>query len=116
MLAYIIDDDEIFAECLARYLPEDFEVRKFRNVIEAISAMDEEMPDIVFLDVLLDGPDGFTLLNEMASYSDTAKVPIAIVSSLEIADSAELKDYGVIKVLNKAEMTPESVKECLELM
>ena len=112
MLAYIVDDDKLFAECLARYLPDDYSVQYFSNVIDTINAMNSAVPDVIFLDVLLDGPDGFTLLNEMASYSDTGRVPIIIVSSLSIAPSG-LENYGVIAVLNKADLTPESVVECL---
>ncbi|MBR2659547.1 response regulator [Candidatus Saccharibacteria bacterium] len=113
MLVYIIDDDKIFAECLERFLRvaekdmTQFIVKHFSNVIDAVAEMNGEVPDVVFLDILLDGPDGFTLLNEMASYDDTARVPIVIVSSLDIR--RDLKDYGVVAVLDKATMTPEEV-------
>lgn len=115
MLVYIIDDDEVFADCLERLISGSARkplIKRFSNVISAINSMNDEVPDIIFLDILLDGPDGFTLLNEMASYSDTEKVPIVIVSSLDIKEDG-LDDYGVVAVLNKAEMTPESVKKCL---
>ena len=112
MLVYIVDDDELFTECLERYLS-DCEVRRFTNVIDTINEMNDEVPDMIFLDVLLDGPDGFTLLNEMASYSDTGKVPIVIVSSIEISPVG-LENYGVVAVINKAELTPESVRKCLD--
>ncbi|MBR2989677.1 response regulator [Candidatus Saccharibacteria bacterium] len=113
MLVYIIDDDKIFAECLERFLRvaekdmSQFIVKHFSNVIDAVAEMNGEVPDVVFLDILLDGPDGFTLLNEMASYDDTARVSIVIVSSLDIR--RDLKDYGVVAVLDKATMTPEEV-------
>ena len=85
--------------------------KHFSNVIDAVAEMNEDVPDVIFLDVLLDGPDGFTLLNEMASYDDTARVPIVIVSSLDIRQ--DLKDYGVVAVLDKATMTPEDVAVAL---
>ena len=117
MLAYIIDDDKIFAECLERFLRAaakdvpQLMTKHFSNVIDAVAEMNEDVPDVIFLDVLLDGPDGFTLLNEMASYDDTARVPIVIVSSLDIRQ--DLKDYGVVAVLDKATMTPEDVAVAL---
>ena len=118
MLAYIIDDDKLFAECLERFLRAAvkdmprFVVKHFSNVIDAVAEMNGEVPDVIFLDVLLDGPDGFTLLNEMASYDDTARVPIVIVSSLDIRQ--DLKDYGVVAVLDKTTMTPKEVSTVLE--
>jgi CheY-like chemotaxis protein len=74
-----------------------------------MSAIDEELPKLIFLDILLDGPDGFTFLNELASYSDTAKIPIIIVSSIDISGK-DLSSYGVVKIVNKEKMTPAEIK------
>ena len=108
---YIIDDDREFAECVAQMICEfcNAKVRIFGNGIEAMAAMEDGLPELIFLDVLLDGPDGFTFLNEMASYTDTEKVPIVIMSSLNLG--RDLSNYGVVRVLNKAEMTPKDIKE-----
>lgn len=106
----VIDDDVEMAECVrkaAKAAGTD-DVKIFRNGIEAIAAIDEEMPKLIFLDVLLDGPDGFTFLNEMASYEDTAKVPIVLMTSLDTSEM-ELESYGVVEKLNKSVMTPEDI-------
>ena len=68
---------------------------------------------MVFLDILLDGPDGFTFLNEMASYTDTAKVPIVVVTSLDLAGN-DLTSYGVVGVLQKDRMVPREIREYAE--
>lgn len=108
-MIYIIDDDEIMAECLARNCKKE-NTRIFSNVYEAINAIDDDFPDLIFLDILLDGADGFTLINELASYSDTAKIPIVIVSSLDLRDK-DLSNYGIVGVLNKSNMTPKEVRD-----
>jgi len=105
----IIDDDRVMAECVARFA-HPAQARIFSNAIAAMDAIDQQIPDLIFLDILLDGPDGFTFLNELASYSDTAKIPIVVVSSLKIP--TDLSSYNVIKVLDKSTMTPEDIK-CL---
>ena len=107
-MIFIIDDDEIMASCLARYVRPE-KTRWFSNTIEAINALDDDFPDLILLDVLLDGPDGFTLLNELVSYEDTAKIPVVLVSSLNF-DNVDLSVYGVRAILDKGTMTPESVK------
>ncbi|MBQ3271164.1 response regulator [Candidatus Saccharibacteria bacterium] len=114
-MVYIIDDDRDFAECVARMLRKfsGSKVEIFSNGIEATMAMNDGVPDLIFLDVLLDGPDGFTFLNEMASYSDTERIPIVIMSSLNL-QKKNLESYGVVRVLNKAEMVPGDVKEIVE--
>ena len=65
-------------------------------------------PSVIILDVLLTGPDGFTFLNEIASYSDLSNIPIIIVSSLNFPMQT-LESYNVKKILNKATMTPQDL-------
>ncbi len=107
-MIFIIEDDLIMAKCIRNACGVD--ARIFSNAIEAMSELDEEMPDLIFLDILLTGPDGFTFLNEMISYSDTAKIPIVIVSSLDFGGK-DLSTYGVVGILNKDTMTPDDIKE-----
>ena len=107
-MIYIIDDDSVYAECIARYLRPE-KTRIFANAIDAIQNIDADAPRLIFLDILLDGPDGFTFLHELASYESTAHIPVVIITSLSLDPSA-LREYGVVKVLNKATLTPEEVK------
>ena len=107
-MIFVVDDDEIMAECVVRAC-NGREVRIFSNAIEAMNMISEgEIPELIFLDVLLDGPNGFTLLNELVSYTDTAKIPAVIVSSLNFRGE-DLAAYGVVGVLEKEKMRPEDV-------
>lgn len=108
-MIFIVDDDELMAECLERYC-DGRKTKIFSNAIEAMSAIDDEKPSLIFLDILLDGPDGFTFLHELASYEDTARIPVVIVSSLDLS-KYDLSIYGVKGILNKDSMTPQEVKK-----
>lgn len=109
-MIFVIDDNKIMAECISRAF-DDYNVHIFNNAITAMEAIGEnQVPELIFLDILLDGPDGFTFLNELVSYTDTAKIPIVIVSSLDLDDS-DLSAYGVIGVLKKDTMLPEDIKK-----
>lgn len=111
-MIYIIDDDRIMAEYIKRASKTDAKI--FSNAIEAMTDISNgELPELIFLDILLDGPDGFTFLNELVSYDDTRKIPIVIVSSLDFKDR-DLTDYGVVGVLNKDEMLPEEIRRYVE--
>lgn len=109
-LAYVIEDNEIMSELMARYLRGITEVKTFNDVISAIANISNDRPDMIFLDVLLTGPDGFTFLNEIVSYEDTAKIPVVIVSSLDMK-AETLKNYNVIKIIKKEEMIPDDIKK-----
>ena len=106
-MIFVIDDDEIMAEWIANAAGD---AKVFSNAIEAMNEIIKgNIPKLIFLDILLDGPDGFTFLNEMISYDDTAKIPVVIVTSLDLSDK-DLSVYGVVKVLSKDDMTPKDIK------
>lgn len=105
---YIIEDDPVFAKCLEKSCG-PHRTHIFSNCIDAISSLDENPPSLIFLDILLTGPDGFTFLNELVSYSDTAKIPVVIVSSLDFSGK-DLSIYGVVGILNKDTLTPKEIK------
>ncbi len=112
-MIFVIDDDLMMAECIVREAGVKAQI--FTNGIEAIQALDECVPDLIFLDILLDGPDGFSVLNELSSYNDTEKIPVVIVTSLNLEYTAkELLDYGVVKVLKKDTMMPEDIKKMVK--
>lgn len=131
----VIDDDIIMAECIRdavqnvaestkQNIAKDETQNASQNIVKnttdvkicsnALTAMQEisegEIPDLIFLDILLDGPDGFTFLNELISYEDTAKIPVVIVSSLDFANQ-DLSTYGVVGILHKEIMRPEDIQE-----
>ena len=111
-MIFVIDDDELMAECVARAI--GGEVQIFADAYKTMAAIaDGELPEMIFLDILLDGPDGFTFLNELVSYTDTAKIPVVIVSSLDFSDK-DLSGYGVVGILDKAKMVPKDIKKYVE--
>lgn len=111
-MIFIIDDDNAMAKCLGRI--SGVEAMIFSNAIEAMECIScGKIPDLIFLDVLLDGPDGFTFLNEVVSYSDTREIPIVIVSSIDFSGK-DLSSYGIVGVLNKDNMLPEEIRGYVE--
>ena len=111
-MIFIIDDDIVMAKCIKR--ASETEAMIFSNAIEAMECVScGGIPDLIFLDILLDGPDGFTFLNEIVSYSDTREIPIVIVSSIDFRGK-DLSSYGVVGILNKDEMSPGEIKDYVE--
>lgn len=110
-MIFVVDDDEIMCECIERACGDEVYTWGFSNAIEMMQAIAEgTMPDLIFLDVLLDGPDGFALMHEMSSYADTAEVPIVLVTSLDLT-GRDLSAYGVVGVIPKDQMTPEEIRK-----
>ena len=124
---FIIEDDPIFTMLFEKNLQktfykfqQKFDLCCFTNCIDAITALPDDCqpPALFILDILLTGPDGFTFLNEIASYPDLSSVPVIIVSSLNFPDRS-FESYNIVKILNKTTMMPtdltNSVIEILNL-
>lgn len=84
----------------------------FPDAISAMTEIERKLPDLILLDILLSGPDGFTLLNELGSYADTAEIPIIIVTSLNLS-LRDLAHYNVAAVLDKSAMTPALIQKAV---
>ena len=109
---FIIEDDPDFAEIYQKHLTRNFPeipLQIFYNAIEANAAFselsEEELPSLIILDVLLTGPNGFTLLNELLSYPETSQIPVLLISSLNLGQMS-LQAYNVRAILNKETFTP----------
>ena len=110
-MIYVIEDDRGWESYYRRILKRD-DVKFFHDGVAAIAEMDEEVPDLVILDVLLTGPTGFAVLNEMRSYPELMNVPAAIVSSVSLGGDIAEK-YGVVATFDKGKMQP---KDLLDLV
>ncbi len=106
-MIYILEDDRGWENYYRRIL-KGHEMEFFHDGVAAIGAMDEQVPDLVILDVLLTGPTGFAVLNEMRSYPELAEVPVVVISSVSMKDEMA-KQYGVVAVYDKGELTPADI-------
>jgi len=106
-MIFVIEDDRGWESYYRRILKR-YELAFFHDGVAAIAAMDEQVPDLVILDILLTGPTGFAVLNEMRSYQELMRVPVIIVSSVRLRTELA-EQYGVVEVLNKGEMTPQGL-------
>ena len=104
-----VDDDREWLGYYERLLARDYELEVFKDGVATMARMDEVVPDVLILDILLTGPTGFSLLNEMQSYADLAQVPVIVASSVGIKE--DLSEYGVVRVFDKGTMRPEELLE-----
>jgi len=80
----VIDDDEAARELLARGLAKDgFKVLTASDGVEGIRLAREQHPDIIALDVLMPGMDGWSVLKELKQEDATASIPVVMVSMLD---------------------------------
>lgn len=107
----LVEDDKFLRDLLSRKLQEEN-----LNVIPAIDGeegakkAEEEMPDLMLLDLILPGINGFDVLKKIKENEKTSGIPVIVLSNLgqkedvERALSLGAKDY-----LIKANFTLEEI-------
>ena len=53
----------------------------------AIQRIREQIPDIIFADLMLPVMDGFTLISKLRERRETAKIPVVLVTALNAHDT-----------------------------
>ena len=86
MTARVLVVDDILSNVKlleAKLTAEYFEVITAFNGLECLAKMDEGAPDIVLLDVMMPGMDGFEVCRRIKSNPKTAHVPVVMVTALD---------------------------------
>ena len=114
----IIEDDKFLRELITRkLLNEAYEVSEAVDGEEGIKKIKEEKPDLILLDLILPGIDGFEVLSKKKEDPALASIPVIILSNLGQKDDVEkgLK-MGAVDYLIKAHFTPGEIIEKIKVV
>ena len=114
----IVEDDKFLRELISRKLvKEGFDIAEAIDGEEGIQKAAEFLPELILLDLILPGIDGFGALEKIKENTQTMSIPVVILSNLGQKDEVErgLK-LGAIDFLIKAHFTPEEIVEKIRLI
>ena len=110
-LIYAVDDELSIRE-VYRYAigGAGFDIQCFENGEGLFTAINAQLPDLVLLDIMLDGADGYELLSALRRNPLTADIPVIMVSAkgeeidkvrgLDLgADDYLAKPFGVLELI-----------------
>src|SRR5699024_8719138 len=103
----IVDDDENIAELISLYLTKEcFDTKIVYNGEDALTAFDTYQPNLVLLDLMLPGIDGYQVCREIRAHSST---PVIMLSAKgEVFDKVLGLELGaddyIMKPLDSKEM------------
>ena len=107
----VVEDDQFLRELIVQKLEsEGYEIVHATDGEKGVAQLKKEKPDIVLLDLILPGIDGFEVLKQAKEDKETASIPIIILSNLGQQDDVErgLK-LGASDYLIKAHFTPKEI-------
>jgi len=80
----VIEDDETIATLMAHLLElEGYSVAGHFDGNKVPEKLREVLPDLVLLDIMLPGDDGYNITRKMSEDPEFSKIPILILSALE---------------------------------
>lgn len=79
----LIEDDHFLVRALSlKFAKLNFELIVIENGMEALDSIRKEMPQIVFLDIMLPHKSGFEILEEMKKDEKLKNIPVLILTNL----------------------------------
>ncbi|HQB85317.1 MAG: Phosphate regulon transcriptional regulatory protein PhoB [Parcubacteria group bacterium ADurb.Bin247] len=112
----VVEDDKFLRELITQKL-----AREGYDVVSAVDGEDgvvkvkENKPDIVLLDLILPGIDGFEVLAKIKEDEELSNIPVIILSNLGQRDDVDRGiKLGATDFLIKAHFTPSEIVEKIE--
>jgi CheY-like chemotaxis protein len=77
----IVDDNELNITLLLNTLGSEYDLSAALSAQEAFEAIEEELPDLIVLDIMMDGMDGLEVCKRIKSEKQTAHIPVIFLTA-----------------------------------
>ena len=107
----IVEDDSLLVRVLYdTFVSEKFDVQTVENGLEVQDIAKKFSPDMILLDLIIPGIDGFEVLRKLKSNESTRKIPVVILSNIdEIGDVKAGRTLGADEYFIKANVEIEKI-------
>ncbi len=125
-LIYIVEDDENIRE-IQRYALKNsgFDVQEFSCGKELCRALEETLPSLILLDIMLPEEDGLDILLKLRKNNATSRIPIIMVTAksseldkvkgLDLgADDYMTKPFGIMELISRVKALLRRTKDMVE--
>lgn len=98
----VVDDLKANVQLLAKVLESEYEVSAAYDGESALRSIAESPPDLVLLDIMMPGLDGYEVLRRLRADPKTHELPVMFLSALEdVANKAKGFELGANDYLSK---------------
>jgi len=107
----IVEDDSLLSKILSESFSEaKFQVAVVDNGLQVEETAKSFSPDIILLDLIIPGIDGFEVLKKLKSGEKTKNIPVAVISNLgSIGDVKSTKALGADEYFIKSNTEMEKI-------
>ena len=79
----IVDDTETNIDILVEALGGDFDLRVAMDGETALEAIADEPPDLILLDIMMPGMDGYEVCSRLKSAPETRDIPVVFLTAID---------------------------------
>jgi threonine synthase len=108
----IVDDHPEARRLLRRILNAhgEYEISEAASGREALAVVERRQPDLMILDLMMPGMDGFAVLDALRLQPSTAAMPVVVVTAKELTPAEERRLQGRIRrLMTKGEFLGEDL-------
>ena len=83
-IVFAVEDDAAIQEAYTYSLENEFEFRCFndgKTLFDTLKDKSSTLPDIILLDIMLPGDDGYAILSRLKSNNSTSHIPVIMISA-----------------------------------
>ena len=114
----LVEDDKFLSEILVKRLGEsgEFDIKLSETSQKALDLLEQETVDLILLDLILPGMDGFEFLKRAKDNPKISTIPIIVLSNLSQETEIEkAKNLGAKDYLIKANFTTKEIIEKIKV-
>jgi len=99
----VVDDEPMNRELMeSQLIPLGYEVMMAVNGEDALAKVEESRPDVILLDVMMPGMDGFEVARRLKALESVRHIPIVMVTALrEVEDRIRALEAGASDFMSK---------------
>ena len=115
----VVDDEPDTVNLITQLLEDEgYQIKGAYSGEEAFHALEDEVPDIILLDLLMPQVDGFDVIQRIKTNPDWSDIPIVVVTAKDLTDADwEFLRQRVDKIIRKTGLDRETlVREVQDLL
>ncbi len=106
-LVQVVDDVELNIDVLVECLGGDYDVAVAMDGERALELAREQSPDLILLDIMMPGIDGYEVCRRLKADEATRAIPVIFVTALdEVADETKGLELGAVDYITKPISAP----------
>jgi signal transduction histidine kinase len=103
----IVDDTELNVDLLVDCLGDKYELRVAMDGHSALDAVAESAPDLILLDIMMPGMDGYEVCRRLKSHEATRDIPVIFITAMgEVKNEMQGFNLGAVDYITKPIIPP----------